>query len=362
MAAKMTRRERVLRTIRFEEVDCIACYDIIENDAVIAHYGGEWPTVENGKAVKGRAIGRCLDMTRMAEGPRAEGRHTDPDGHVWQDERWTSWICERPYNNFDEFKDWVHRKIKTLNAWQPSEEEVCFWHDYVRDTRNGFAADSDDPEDPTILVLESATGVDAAYSRCGLEYFSELMFMAPELCDAWIEANNQAEIRRAHAIADKDLVPVVLTHDDLASKNGPIFSPDWIREHQIPRLKRLVEAWHEHGVYCLFHSDGDLRPILEDLVSTGIDGLNPIETCAGMSITQVRENYPDLFIAGGIDVSNLLPMGTPEEVQARCLEAIEEANGRGYFLGSTTEILPTVPAENVAAMLETPKVLAGERT
>ncbi len=358
MAASMSRRERVLNTIQFKEVDRIACYDIIENDEVIAYYGGELPTVENGEVVKGRAVGRCLDMTRMAAGPRAEGTHTDADGHDWQVERWTSWICKRPYDDFDGLKNWVNNKIKTLNAWQPSNNDVQHWHDYVNNTLARFATGSENPDDPTLLVLESPAGVDAAYARCGLEYFTELMFMEPDLCDSWIEANNQAEIRRVHAIADKNLVPVVLTHDDLASKNGPIFSPDWIREHEIPRLSRLVDAWHEHGVYCLFHSDGDLRPILDDLVGTGIDGLNPIETCAGMSIRQVREKYPNLFIAGGIDVSQLLPLGTPEEVRARCIEAIDEAQGRGYFLGSTTEILPTVPAENVAAMLETPKFLA----
>ena len=73
-----------------------------------------------------------------------------------------------------------------------------------------------------------------------------------------------------------------------------------------------------------------------------------------MSVAEVRRLYPHLFMAGGIDVSQLLPNGTPEQVRRRCSEAIKEADGRGYFLGSTTEILPTVPVENVIAMLETP--------
>ncbi|HHE72200.1 MAG TPA: hypothetical protein ENL34_07990 [Chloroflexi bacterium] len=64
----------------------------------------------------------------------------------------------------------------------------------------------------------------------------------------------------------------------------------------------------------------------------------------------MRERYPHLFLAGGIDVSQLLPYGTPEEVQAVCRQTIEEAGGRGYFLSSTTELHWDVRLENALAM------------
>jgi uroporphyrinogen decarboxylase len=202
--------------------------------------------------------------------------------------------------------------------------------------------------------------MDYMYSPMGLELFSTLMYNEPDLLEEWWDAFHQAELRRVHAIADPKLIPVALTHDDMASKNGPIFNPEWLRKYEFPRLKALVEAWHSHDTICLFHSDGNLMPVLDDLVGAGIDGLNPLETLAGMSIREVRQRYGNkLFLTGGIDVSQLLSNGTPEEVRARCMEAIEESDGgRGYFLGSTTEILPTVPVENGVTMLELPKELA----
>jgi len=100
-----------------------------------------------------------------------------------------------------------------------------------------------------------------------------------------------------------------------------------------------------------FHSDGYLMPVMNDLLETGIDGLNPIETAAGMAVRELRRQYGSrLFLAGGIDMSQLLSGGEPEEVKRICKETIAEA-GAGYFIGSTTELENTAKLENVLAML-----------
>jgi uroporphyrinogen decarboxylase len=114
-----------------------------------------------------------------------------------------------------------------------------------------------------------------------------------------------------------------------------------------------VAAWHDRDTVCLFHSDGNLWPVLDDLVAAGIDGLNPLEVLAGMSVGAVREQYPGLFLTGGIDVSQLLPLGTPEEVRTVCRQTIADAEGRGYLMGSSTELHWDVKLENAIAMFET---------
>jgi len=60
-----------------------------------------------------------------------------------------------------------------------------------------------------------------------------------------------------------------------------------------------VDCFHAHGVKVVFHSDGDIRPILKDLKATGIDALNPIETAAGVTAGEVRRQCPNLIIVGG---------------------------------------------------------------
>jgi len=354
MPTSLTKRERVMRTVRFQETDRVPCYDILENDAVIEHYAGETLTPENGRRVKGFAIGRVLDMTRMPYGPLTPGRHRREDGLVIEQERWTGWIVERPFHDVPTLKVWVREEIRRADAAVRDRAFAEELHDEVRDFQRLFACgDPTGRDDPTVLVLESGVGLTEMYWTAGMELFSYLLADAPDLVEEWLEARLQMELRRVAAIADPELIPIALTYDDLAYKTGLLFSPRWLRRLWVPRLKRLVDAWHSRDTLCLFHSDGNLWPILDDLVGAGIDGLNPLEVLAGMSVKAVRERYPRLFLTGGIDVSRLLPFGEPEEVRAVCRQTIADANGRGYFLGSTTELHWDVKLENAIAMFET---------
>jgi uroporphyrinogen decarboxylase len=191
------------------------------------------------------------------------------------------------------------------------------------------------------------------YWAAGLERFSYLLADAPDLVEEWLAARNQAELRRVSAIADPELLPIVLTYDDIAYKVGPLFSPAWLRQHWLPRLQRLIDAWHTRDTYCIFHSDGCLWPVLDDLVAAGIDALNPLEVLAGMTVGAVRQRYPHLVLTGGVDVSQLLPLGAPQEVRAAVRQNVADAGGVGYLLGSSTELHWDVKLENAIAMFET---------
>lgn len=191
------------------------------------------------------------------------------------------------------------------------------------------------------------------YHSVGHELFAYLLADEPDLIEEWMEALTQAELRRVECVADPVRMPLALTADDIAYKTGPLFSPRWLRSIFMPRLKRLNDAWHERGIACIFHSDGCLWPVMDDLIATGIDGLNPLEVLAGMTPRAVRERYPDLVLTGGIDVSQLLVYGTPGEVRAACRDAIDATGGRGYLIGSSTELHWEVKLENAIAMIDT---------
>jgi hypothetical protein len=351
--ALMTKRERVMRTVRFQETDRVPVYDILQNGAIIEHYGGEPLTVENGDRVKSVAVSRVLDMTRMPGGPDRPRTERDANGLLFQYERWTLWIIERPFHDEATAIDWIRGMIAKTDALVYDRAYAERFHQWIRDWQAMYAAaDPTGRGDPTVMVIESGVGLTEMYWYLGLELFAYMMADCPDLIEEWLDARNRAELRRVAAIADPSVIPIALTYDDIAYKNAPIFSPAWLRRYHMPRLKRLNAAWHDRDTVCLYHSDGNLFPVLDDLVATGIDGLNPLEVLAGMTVGKVRERYPSLFLTGGIDVSQLLSFGTPEEVRAACKQAIAEANGRGYFLGSTTELHWDVKLENAIAMFE----------
>ena len=357
-AATLTKRERVLRTARFEETDRVPLYDILQNDAIIEHYAapllqGARLSAENGVEATRFAIGRALDMTRMPDGPSTPGEVRQDNGLVIHVEPWTSWIIERPFSDTAQMVEWVKGQIRRAQEAQfgaAYREGFENWMDAV--ARVTAAADPTGRQDPVVHVIESGVGLTEIYHQLGWEHFTTLMFDFPDLLEEWLESRHQAELRRVDCIARPDRIPIALTYDDIAYKNTTLVSPRWLRAHWLPRLARLVSAWHARGVLCLYHSDGNLWPVMDDLVSAGIDGLNPLEVLAGMTVKAVRERYPSLFLTGGIDVSQLLPLGTPDEVRAACRAAIADAQGRGYLMGSSTELHWDVKLENAIAMFE----------
>jgi len=117
----------------------------------------------------------------------------------------------------------------------------------------------------------------------------------------------------------------------------------------------MIEPLKNAGIAVIYHSDGDVMKILDDLLDIGIDGLNPIEPLAGMDIGLLKQRYgKNLVLVGNVDCSQVLPLGSREEVveaTQACLRAA--APGGGHFIGSSSEIVPSTPLENILTFYET---------
>jgi hypothetical protein len=358
--AEMTKRERVERTMALQETDRVPLYDILLCDRAIEHFSGEKlpPLVENPETratvdrMTGVAIARMLDATRGSGfGPLADQDLTDGDGfviHVSAHEK-TSWIVSRPFSDVAGAAEYLK---KTIPGLEEQAKHVEAHPEETRDDHHRVFADIQARIGDTVhLLAQQGVGLDDVRFRVGFELFAYLDVDQPGLISEALDAYTRLNIATCHAMADASLSPGVLTYGDIACKQRLLHSPEWLRREFFPRLKRLNEAWHEHGLKCLFHSDGYLMEIMEDLVETGIDGLNPIETVAGMDLKETRDKYPQLFLAGGIDMSQLLSNGTPEEVREVCRQAVRDAYP-GFLMGSTTESDNSCRAENLIAMYE----------
>ena len=116
-------------------------------------------------------------------------------------------------------------------------------------------------------------------------------------------------------------------------------------------MKRLVDAWHEHDIRVIYHLEGNLKPLMQELVDCGIDGINPCEKM-NLEVEYVRSNYPSLVIWDGIDSSWLLTTGSLDEVEQEVKNNINICKDGGYILGSTGEIHPSCRLENILKMFE----------
>ncbi|MEA3336138.1 MAG: uroporphyrinogen decarboxylase family protein [Chloroflexota bacterium] len=140
--------------------------------------------------------------------------------------------------------------------------------------------------------------------------------------------------------------------DDIAYNTGPMISPISFERIFLPAYQRMIKAYKKAGArYVLFHSDGDIRLILDMLIDAGIDGINPVEPRANMKVVELRKCYPKLILAGGMDNSGILINGPIEEIQASTREIIDVARDGGVLIGSGS-IGPDISLENYAAYHE----------
>ena len=138
-------------------------------------------------------------------------------------------------------------------------------------------------------------------------------------------------------------------------------SPAHFRDLFAPGLRRVISGFKELGLRVIKHTDGNLWPIIDMIVDSGIDCLDPIDPMAGMDLGEVKARYGRrIALKGNVDCSRLMSLGSPEEVAAATKEALRKgAPGGGYILSSSNSIHSTVKPENYMALMRTLKEYGG---
>jgi uroporphyrinogen decarboxylase len=150
---------------------------------------------------------------------------------------------------------------------------------------------------------------------------------------------------------------IVYMADDLGTQQSLLMSPDAYRTFCKPYHRRLIEAIHRAAprAKVLMHSCGAISPVIPDLIEIGVDILNPVQPlAAGMEPATVKRSFgSELSFLGGLDIQDLLPFGTPEEIRQGVRRLIEAyAPGGGYIFAPAHEILPEVKPASIVAMFD----------
>ena len=197
--------------------------------------------------------------------------------------------------------------------------------------------------------LTTRVGISPVYLAMGTENFAIALYDDPTLVEAILERYTDWAVRVMRHSAGRGF-DYVMTADDLAFKNGPLMSPDMFRRIFLPYARKVADAIELPWV---FHSDGDVSPLIADLVDLGVAGLNPIEPEA-MDIERVKKEWGDhLCLVGNVSV-HLLAAGTPDAVAGEVRRLLRTvAPGGGYLLSSGNSLASYCKPENVRAMIDT---------
>jgi uroporphyrinogen decarboxylase len=144
---------------------------------------------------------------------------------------------------------------------------------------------------------------------------------------------------------------VFWTSDDYCDNRGPVMGAQRWRSLCLPGVRRLVREVKALGKPFIKHCDGNINPIVEDLVAAGIDAIDPIDVGAGVELADIKARFGELMaIKGGVPVS-LLCDGDAQQVRACVKQCLDIAGPEGYILSSTSDITASVKPQNYAAML-----------
>jgi len=275
-------------------------------------------------------------------------------------------------------KDFPFRKPKQIdeNTWEDENGDILKYYDETEDI--GLAKpsgkprrplDFEPPPEPDESEMELVTYVMEKLGKTHFIFCRPGRFRGLGFVRGWSEerfirvaedpdAVAEAEMRSAEALRKivrpfvEAGVDGVAIGSDYGFNSGPFVSPATFAKVYAPALQRRCEIIHEMGVPCLFHSCGNNRLILDQMVSAGIDAYQAIQP-----VEKIEEIKPlfgtRITLWGGVS-TDTLARGTPDQVRRQALFSLQHcAPGGGFILSSSHSIVVKTPLENYRAMIDT---------
>jgi len=133
---------------------------------------------------------------------------------------------------------------------------------------------------------------------------------------------------------------------DYCYNSGPFLSPSMFREFITEHLQRLITGYRKMGAWVIKHTDGNIMPVLDQLVECEPHALHSLDPMAGVDIAEVKRLVGDkVCLMGNVDCSKM-QTGTQEEVIESARYAINSGKpGGGYFFCTSNCVFPGLPLD-----------------
>jgi len=236
--------------------------------------------------------------------------------------------------------------IKDYQAPDPSrEEEYQAAAQMIRDFRDDY----------WIVGVTVTTIFETAWALRGYEQLMLDMAQDPDLANQILDIPYYHHLYAAKRLAEMG-VDMIWTGDDVGTQKRMLISPKMWRQYLKPRMANFIAEIKSinPNLKVAYHTDGNVEPIIPELIEIGIDVLNPVQP-ASMDPARLKREFGDrLCFWGTIDIQKTLPFGTPEEVEAEVRKRLATVGKRGgLILAPTHHVQLDTPLENFWAMVNT---------
>jgi uroporphyrinogen decarboxylase len=236
-----------------------------------------------------------------------------------------------------EFEEYPWPDADQSYRFEGLAERVAAWH------AEGFA----------VAAFPGSIFERAWYLR-GMQQLMVDMYESPEIAHYMLERTAAFQRQAAEQFARAG-VDIVITGDDVATQNSLMMRIETWREYLKPlqtATTRIVKETNPDS-YLFYHCDGNVEPLIPELIETGVDILNPVQPEC-MDPAAIKRKFGDrLSFWGTVSVQKTMPFGTPDDVRSEVRERIQEVGrGGGLILAPAHVLGPEVPWENVVAFFE----------
>ena len=205
--------------------------------------------------------------------------------------------------------------------------------------------------------LDRTAQLKAAMYLRGAEQFMADLVLEPALAECLLEriAAYYLDYDRRVFEAAEGNIDIFFMGDDMGTQNSLWVSPEMYRTFFKQRFAKFNALAHEFGVKTMYHTCGRVTDLVGEFVDAGLDILQSLQPGAmGDDLAALKREYGShLCFHGGIDIQDVLPHGSVEDVRAHVRKIARTMGpGGGYIFGTAHNILPDTPTQNILALID----------
>ncbi len=195
-------------------------------------------------------------------------------------------------------------------------------------------------QDKYFLMLQG----DATY---GIPSGSEMMEFSYKLQDKPKKMKEEAEqkvraaLEQAERIAKHGELDAFALCSDYCLNTGPFLSPELFSDFVTPYLAKLVRGYRDMAFYVIKHTDGNIMPILDQLLEAHPHALHSLDPQAGIDIAEIKRLCGNKVCLIGNVNCGVLQTGTDEEVIESVRYALQNGMPAGGYIFSTSNCIYT---------------------
>lgn len=194
------------------------------------------------------------------------------------------------------------------------------------------------------VTLNAVIGFDYLQNLIKTEELLVIMIENPRWFREMVETVADLTLRMTEMVIAAGFEPdAAWFFNDMAYRNGPLFSPKLYRETILESDRALCSFHHARGAPVIYHTDGDIHLLIPHLIEAGVDCLQPLEVKAGMDVRQLVNQYGDrLSFMGNID-TRAMADPDPAALEREIIPKLEAAKRHGgYIFHSDHSVPPNV--------------------